>query len=245
MPKGHPLSEGQKAAIYNAYTMGESHEDIAMTYGIAAGTVSRIVSGQRKVRTMAAREKVVAGNKASGRLTSTTDPHRYEGTCVVGGKRHSKVFVNVNARKATEMWERWCQELRDEQAFMDMVERKPAEEPGETEQTAEVEQQEGEVPIDPAPVPEIEVVRWRDVAEERQGRIEELEARVAELEAREQDGATDKPVYVLWAKSAEPRFYGAYRHMGDALGEMDRLNDVAAFLCSESSFEVNEVMWRG
>lgn len=102
MPKGQPLSDSQRCAIYNAYTEGESYEDIAATYGIAASTVRKTINEQRRRRDMASRSKIVAGDKTNGRLTSTTDPHRFEGTCVVCGKRHSKTFVSTNARDATE-----------------------------------------------------------------------------------------------------------------------------------------------
>lgn len=54
----------------------------------------------------------------------------------------------------------------------------------------------------------------------------------------------DKPVYVIWAKGEQPRMYGVYGRMEDALKEIDRLNDVAAFLGNDSAFEVEEVAWR-
>lgn len=182
MPRGYPLSDAQKKAIYHAYTEGERQRDIAATYGITAKTVSKIVNEQRKMVSMAAHEKIVAGDKANGRLTSTTDPHRFEGTCVIAGKKHSKTFTTVNARKATEMWEKWCQDLRDEDAFMDMVERKPRE--GEavcgypSDPIEEIKPAQTSVPK-PKPAPDIEVRPWRDVAEEREKRIKELEAEVA------------------------------------------------------------------
>ena len=107
------------------------------------------------------------------------------------------------------------------------------------------------VPIESAPMPIIEVRPWKDVAEERRLRIEELEARIAELEEKEnrvgeagRDVLVDKPVYILWAKTDNPKLYGAYLTMEYALKELDRLNDVAAFLGNESAFEVEEVAWR-
>lgn len=54
-----------------------------------------------------------------------------------------------------------------------------------------------------------------------------------------------KPAYLLWAGGdGAPRFYGLYRSMDGALAEMDKLNEVAAFLGSASTFEVEEVEWR-
>lgn len=302
MPRGYPLSDHQKLAIYNAYTSGEKQIDIASTYGVAVGTVSKVVNDQRRNRQMASREKIVAGDKAHGRLVSTADPYRYEGTCIIAGKRHKKMFTTVNAKKATELWEKWCQDLRDEREFMDMVERKPKDgdavcgspndpieeiEPTTTAEpnldSAEQESVGDAEPTifaddievtKPIALPVIEVRPWRDIADERQERIEMLEARIAELEASdplrpdwviertEQDkpilehwfndnGAfsvvwMDKPVYVLWAKSDDPKIYGIYRTMDAALVEVDRLNDVAAFLTgNNSTFEVEEVAWKG
>jgi len=125
--------------------------------------------------------------------------------------------------------------------------------------------------VEPAPVSEINVRPWKEVAEERQQRIEELEAKVAELESKangsdhvvidtesekpklaswfNSNGSfrvfwMNKPVYVLWAKSDAPKIYGVYRTMEAALKEVDRLNEVAAFLGSEGAFEVEEVAWK-
>lgn len=212
MPKGHPLSEELRRAICYAYASGERRAEIASRYGLAANTVSRVINEQKEAGSMSAREKIVAGDKANGRLVSGNDPRRYEGTCIVGGKCHTKTFIADNARKATEMWETWCAELGWEQ---------------------EQEQE-----------PEIEIRPWRDVAEERQRRIEELEKRVAELEAATTE-PTDKPVYVLWAKTDTPKLYGVYQHMSGALDEVDKLNEVAAFLGAEGAFEVEEATWKG
>lgn len=293
------LSERQKEALYNQYCFGEKPADLAAAYGISTATTYRYIRemrGKEETRRdegMAARSKIVAGDKTNGRLVSTTDQHRFEGTCVIGGKKHSKTFTTTGARKATELWEKWCQDLRDEQEFMNRVERKESKKEVEgpfvpTDEPLENPFEESEVvcgypgdpieeirPVESAHTPDIPVRPWREVAEERQQRIEELEARLAEFEDEErktrviQDGViadtelaepkldqwfnsngafrviwTDKPVYVLWAKSESPRLYGVYRTMEDALKEVDRLNEVAAFLGSEGAFEVEEVQWR-
>lgn len=229
------LSESQKQALYTQYCNGEKVADLAPSFGVSEVTAYKYIRRIREAKEGApkvSKEKVIAGDRKHGRLVSLADPHRYEGTCIVNGKSHSKTFVTVNAKKAEEMWRKWCDELRDEQTFMDMVERKPKSEPQPLEDI---------VPVEPAPTPVIEVRPWREVAEERQKRIEELEARVAELEEKP---VASGPVYVLWAKTDNPKLYGAYLTMEHALKELDRLNDVAAFLGNESAFEVEEVAWR-
>lgn len=291
MPKGVRLSEEQRRKIYHAYAMNESVEDIADLYGISQGHVRKIIRDQRKARDseMAAREKVVAGDKRNGRLTSTTDPHRYEGTCVIDGRAKSKTFVTVNAKKAEEMWRKWCDDLHAEQEFMDMVERKEPEAvcgaPSDP-----MEEIHPIAPVEPAPIPEVAVRPWKEVAEERQSEIDalnkkvsDLEAKVAEYESgewmridavnRALDGADhviastelpdpklerwfndngsfavvwrDKPLYVIWARGDQPRLFGAYQSIDDALRRVDELNDVAAFLGNDRPlFEVEEVEWR-
>lgn len=268
MARGRILTESERQSVYTMHCLGEKTADIASAYGIHASTVSRIIKELResKGEDMAGGQQIVAGDKKNGRLLSCSDRNRFEGTCIVGGKSKRRTFTAVNARNAQQQWEKWCQTLRDEQEFLDMVERKgePSEEPVKDE-----------VDITPAPVPEIHVRPWKEVAEEREKRIAELEAHVAQLEDKERmlsvrdqvisdsegevpklahwfnsNGAfrvfwLDKPVYVLWARSDSPKLYGVYCSMESALAEVDRLNDVAKFLGQESVFEVEEVAWRG
>lgn len=235
MPKGHPLTEEQRERIYDLHTMNVHHEDIADQFGISVGTVDKCVSRQRKLHQERKEHKVaeivVAGDKKNGRLVSVGS-NQYDGTCLVKGKMKRRTFMASNARGATEQWEKWCQDLRDEQQFMDMVERKEPE-------------PKPEPPEEITPI--IEVKPWKDVAEERQQRITELEARIAELEQKQVSTGSidyDKPVYVLWAKSDKPKLYGVYQTMESALKELDKLNDVARFLGSGDAFEVEEVAWK-
>lgn len=293
------LSERQKQALYDQYCMGQKVTDLADAYGISDASAYRYISQMRKKseemrkegEKMASHSKIVAGDKANGRLTSTSDPHRFEGTCIVGGKSKSRTFTAVNARNATDQWEKWCADLRDEQQFMDMVERKVDAVTSDAvgEQSRTPADDEPFVPTDeplqtfvddepdgtnPTFEPDVPVRPWREVAEERQQRIDELEARVAELEDKERklsvsdqvildtEGETpklwhwfnnngafrvfwmNKPVYVLWAKTEQPKLYGVYQTMESALKELDKLNDVARFLGSGDAFEVEEVAWR-
>lgn len=52
------------------------------------------------------------------------------------------------------------------------------------------------------------------------------------------------PVYLIWANGNEPRAYGIYEHEEQALRRVDELNDVAAFLGSGGTFQIEEVQWR-
>ena len=113
-------------------------------------------------------------------------------------------------------------------------------------------------PIEPAPAPEIPVRPWREVAEERQKRIEHLEARVSELVHELEIAKTQRiefaegyqmemhnPSYLLWSLvDGKPKFYGLYMDEDEALSEIERINEVAAFLGSEGAFEVEEVAWK-
>lgn len=229
MPRGYKVPSERRAAIYHAYCMGEPVRDIAEREGVSDRTIQNIVREQRGLRDKMQKGSVVAGDKRNGRLVSTLDPHRFDGTCVIKGRANSKSFVASSAKKAEEMWRKWCEGLADEQAFMDMVERK---------------EPESEVDVTPTPVPEIEVRPWREVAEERAARIEELEARVAELERSDGCVPVSRPIYVIWAKTEQPSLYGVYQRMDDALKKVDELNDIAAFLGNSNPFEVEEVQWR-
>lgn len=63
-------------------------------------------------------------------------------------------------------------------------------------------------------------------------------------EAEQPEEAPTNRVYLLWVNGEKPMFYGVYQSMTEAFGEMDRLNEVAKFLGSASTFEVEEVEQR-
>ena len=219
MPKGRGLTPEQCERVYTMHCMGESRQDIADAFGIVPNTVTNIVRRQRKLHEkedeLAARECVVAGNRKAGRLMSTSDPHRYDGSCIIDGKAHTKSFVAVNATAATNLWNDWCTRLRDEKAFMDMVERKS--------DHIEHEASEPEVVTD-----EVEVVEGEHMGQEESGIM---------IDPQES-------IYIIWAKGERPKLFGAYLSIDAALDEIDRLNEVASFLVNDAAFEVEEVGWR-
>ena len=281
------MSDKSKEQIYTSFTLGESPDDIAASMDLNPGTVRRIVREQRKLHERKREEmsksgKIVKKDGNGGKLMALS-PEGFEFTHVTpDGKSHKKKVPGHLSRIAEQQYDKWCEELDDECEFMRRVERKTdalIQDVDEQEPKAvcgypndPIEEIRPTQVIKPAPVPEINVRPWREVAEERQQRIEELEAKVAELEANEplrsdwvierteyekpilehwfnNNGAfrvfwMNKPVYVLWAKSDAPKIYGVYRTMEAALKEVDRLNEVASFLGSEGAFEVEEVAWK-
>lgn len=241
MPRGYPLTDEQRERIYHLHTMNVDHKSIAEQFQIGVSTVSKCVSRQRELeqerRERKVSEIVIAGDRKNGRLVSVgTD--RYEGSCLIDGRMKKKTFTAPNGKKATEQWGQWCQGLRDEQQFMDMVERKN--EPlGESEAVCEA-------PLDPIEeirsVPQTELPTDEEIYEAQ----EEIDAQAEKV--LETTGVpladTSEPAYLIWAKRPAPRCYGLFRTMEDALSELDRLNEVAMFLGGESVFEVEEVAWK-
>ena len=238
MARGRVLSETERESAYTMHCLGEKVGDIASAYGVSKPTIYRIIKQCRegKGEDMAGGQQIVAGDKAHGRLMTLSDRNRFEGTCIVGGKSKKRTFTAVNAKNAQQQWEKWCQTLRDEQEFMDMVERKP-----------EKPEAVCGYPLDPIeeirPTKQDETPTDEGVCE-AQAEIDSQAERV--LEATGVPLAdTSEPAYLIWAKAPEPRCYGLYLTMDAALSEIDKLNEVASFLGGGGVFEVEEVAWRG
>ena len=285
MPRGVHLSDKAKERIYNSYTLGESPEDIAESMALNAGTVRRIIREQRKQYEKAREEmgrsgKIVKKDGNGGKLMSLS-PEGFEFIHVTpDGKSHKKKVPGHISRVAEQQYDKWCADLDDECEFMRRVERKvdavkkEAESPfvptDEPVQVFEDDEPDGTnasfgeavcgYPGDP--IEEIHPIKsirpLREVAEERQKRIEELEARISELESELDVAKTQRiefaegfqlemhnPSYLLWSLvDGKPKFYGLYMDEDEALSEIERINEVAAFLGSEGAFEVEEVQWK-
>lgn len=233
MPKGHPLAKEDRERIYHMHTMNYRHDEIAKQFGITVNTVSKVVGRQRALEQEKSEEKVseivIADDKKNGRLVSV-GTNKYEGTCLIRGKMKRCDFTASGSKAAKEQYDKWCQRMRDEDAFLRMVERKPV------DAVAAVE----EPPERP----------WKEVAEERQHQIEKLERELEEARTQRVEFAEGyqmerhNPAYLIWAKGPEPKCYGLYLTVETALAEVDRLNEVAAFLGSGNKFEVEEVAWK-
>jgi len=241
------LSRKQQDAIYDDYTLhGVKQKDLAIQYSVAPSTICKAISDKRKeLETMPTREKFVAGDKRNGRLMSCQEPNKFTGTCVVNGTKKSKTFFAKNAMEAQRQWEKWCDDLRDENAFMAMVERK-------NDNLPRIKAKEGEAvcgyPSDPIeeikpiketkPTQDVKPIQDAKPAQEFRP-IQEVKPPVAPVVTYD-----DKPVYVLWAKTEVPKMYGAYKTMDAALKALDKLNEVARFLGNGEVFDVEEVAWK-
>lgn len=233
MPKGHPIAKEDRERICHMHTMNYRHDEIAKQFGITVNTVSKVVGRQRALEQEKREEKVseivIAGDKKNGRLVSV-GTNKYEGTCLIRGKMKWCDFTASGSKAAKEQYDKWCQRMRDEDAFLRMVERKPV------DAVAAVE----EPPERP----------WKEVAEERQHQIEKLERELDEARTQRVEFAEGyqmerhNPAYLIWAKGPEPKCYGLYLTVETALAEVDKLNEVAAFLGSGNKFEIEEVAWK-
>lgn len=247
MARGRVLSESERESAYTMHCLGEKVGDIASAYGVSKPTIYRIIKQCRdgKGGDMAGGQQIVAGDKAHGRLMTLSDRNRFEGTCIVGGKSKKRTFTAVNAKNAQQQWEKWCQTLRDEQEFLDMVERR--QDKADDAETVEEPKAACGHPSDPIeeirPIVEVHALGEDEVHEAQQ----EFDAVTTKhMEATGVPLAdTSEPAYLIWAKAPEPRCYGLYLTMDAALSEIDKLNEVAAFLGGGGAFEVEEVAWRG
>lgn len=227
VPRGKAIPPEVRRSIYNRYTLGESTKDIAESMGLSVGGVGKIIRDERKAVEEGMRhksEKVVAGDKKNGRLTSTLVPNRWDGTHVVGGRVKSKSFTAANAKCAIEQWQKWCEELDAEHDFMCMVERKPKDEPF---------------------VPTDEPMAFEDFLEDESKVVCGYPGDPIEEITPEPTQVGHGPAYLLWSMvNGKPRFYGLYDDEDKALSEGERINEVAAFLGNNGAFEVEEVQWR-
>ena len=232
------LSPRQREALYRQYLMGEKVADLAQSYNIGTSTAYAYINGERqKEGKVAFTEKVIDGDKRNGRLLYVNSAkHKFEGTHLTrDGEMHRMKFTANNSTIARQKWRKWCEDLDAELEFMDMVERKEPEKP-ETVCGAQLD-----------PIEEI-----RTVATDNEPMVIDMsESPVPDvvttgiLSAGAPTINVSEPAYLIWAKAPEPRCYGLYLTMDAALSEIDKLNEVAAFLGGSGVFEVEEVAWRG
>ena len=244
MTKGVALSPEQREKIYNMYLSGMRQKEIGELFDVHSVTVSNVVRGQRKLHEegkMA--EVVVAGDKRNGRLYSLGQ-EKFKGECLVGGKMKHRTFSAPNAQRAKVEWEKWRKTLQDEHEFLAMVERKPEPlEEGKAVCGFPSDPIEEIRPIQDVKAPSDDAIR--KAIHEAQEEFDAITITTKHMEATGVALAdTSEPAYLIWAKKPEPRCYGLYLTMEAAISEVDKLNEVAAFLGGESAFEVEEVAWR-
>ena len=222
MPKGKPIPNELKEAIYNSYTLGESSRDISDRTGLAVVTVRRVIREQRKTFEKARAEmsrsgKIVKKDGKGGKLMALS-PEGFEFTHVTpDGRSHKKKVEGYMHRIAERQYDAWCQELDDEVTFLNMVERK---EPA-------VEEPVIDEPVAVEPEPE----EVSEIEQEPQVDAEQVD----------EVAVPSGHVYIIWAKCEKPKFYGGFTSMDSALKRLDELNAVALFLDKREVFEVEEV----
>lgn len=237
------LSKEQEMELFHMVQKSFSNEEIAKKFGISkqtVGTYYRRVLRERGRELEKGKPRAVVTYSDERFLTFDVDGG-YVGHTTVGGIEETNMFKATDDADATAKFDKWLSDMDDEAAFLAMVEREP-------------------VDVTPAPVPEIDVRPWKDVAAEAQGkvaqleedvlnkdlRIAELEERVAALKASRALGFadTDDRCYVVMVTKPSLRGYGAYTTMEAALAEVDRLNETGALLGIDDAFSVHELSWK-
>lgn len=129
MTRNKPTTAEMEADIMYAIGQGVPQKVIAQDMGIAQSTVSRIkkkyelAEKHEMEREQRMTEKILAGDKENGRLVSTA-MDVYEGTCKrANGKMAKKVFRATGLKTAQAQWEKWCADIRAEEAKVAAVEQ--------------------------------------------------------------------------------------------------------------------------
>lgn len=129
MPRKKSTTAEVEADVMYAISQGVPQKVIAQDLGIAQSTVSRIkkkyelAEKHEKEREQRMTEKILAGDKENGRLISTA-ADVYEGTCRrSNGKMAKKVFRATGLKTAQAQWEKWCSDIRGEDAKVAAVEK--------------------------------------------------------------------------------------------------------------------------
>lgn len=249
LPRRRKLDREQELELFDMVRKGFGNKDIAKKFGIAPDTVGvyyrrTLRERGREQERSESRSRIVAQRKVGQELTFSVDDG-YVGRTTVGGVEETCAFKAKDDTDAIGKFDKWLADMVAEQAFMDMVERKPVLDSDESD--------EGRV-VCGAPLDSIEIRHAAEVTIPSDERIREaIHEAQQEFDANttrhmEATGVpladTSEPAYLIWAKQPEPRCYGLYLTMEDALAEVDKLNDVARFLGNSGAFEVEEVTWK-
>ena len=238
MPRRRALDGEQELELFNMVRKGFPNKDIAKKFGIAPDTVARYYRrtlrerGREQERSKS-RSRIVAQRRVGQELTFDVEGG-YVGRTTVCGVEETRTFMAKDDTDAIGKFDKWLANMEEERAFMDMVERRgdDADRAAEVHPVAEVGPADTDSSDQVVEVPPVEPDSERAASES----IPIVPMGIAD---------TAEPAYLIWARSPEPRCYGLYLTMESALREVDRLNDVAAFLGTNGAFEVEEVAWRG
>lgn len=245
LPRRRKLDREQELELFEMVRKGCDNKEIAKRFGIARDTVGTYYRrtlrerGREQMRSES-KQRTVASRKVGQTLTFSVDGG-YVGHATVNGVEETREIRAKDDTDAIGRFDRWLADMEAEQAFMDMVERRQ-----DVHEADFAEPAEKPVDITPAPVSELVTPsdeRTREAIYEAQ---QEFDATTTKL--MEATGVpladTSEPAYLIWAKRPEPKVYGLFLTMEDALTELDRLNAVARFLGSDGAFEVEEVEWK-
>lgn len=234
MPRKRKLNHEQELELFEMVRKGFSNKDIAKKFGIAQDTVGAYYRRTLRERGReqdrgASRERLVAHRKLGQQLTFSVD-EGYVGKTMIGGVEETCTFKAGDDMEAISKFDKWCADMRAEQEFMGMVERKG--EPQLIEEAVTVSTDNEPVSMSArdqeSPLPVVPVTA---------GIISATPSGIPLAD-------TSEPAYLIWAKRPEPKCYGLFLTMDAALAEVDRLNEVAKFLGSDGAFEVEEVEWK-
>ena len=267
MARRRSLSDEQAVELFNMVHKGFSNKDIAKKFGIAESTVKTYYRRVLRDRGKEAKRngggpRLVVMREGGAKLTFGVD-EGYVGTCSVGGVVDEHVLEAKEDVAAIVEFDEWLGRMREEQEFLDRLERKH-EEPVDddaayvaTWDTASVasilrKYSDGKLLRD--------ADRDTDVAiacEERDARMAEREDERKRSKARgkEREGMVSRKdtkvessagtAYAIIAVQPKIKGYGMYADMDAAFSKLDQLNEVTNMLGIDGAFEVHEMEWRG
>ena len=268
MSKARALTPEQEAEVLARIAAGESQRDIAESYGVSQATISTTKKRAREGAEV--KETIIAGDKANG-ILKCVGADTYDGTCKrSNGRMSRKTFRASGARHAQKSWERWCEELRSEDA----------EGSRPVDVTPVPEAAKAEVPVEPEEPRHVNVVDVQSVTLDVTDRFDEslpllelldaLEPRDPEVNDVSMDAVAwmmlidmvrkavtprpaemveslpfePVPVYLTYVEGKGP--HAAFHDMGKARQVCDTMNAALSFAGVDAKYEVREVpYWEG
>jgi len=245
MPAKRKLTPEQEIELVKMCEKGYGNAEIAKKFGITAATVGKYYRRAMRERD---RHEMVAFRDKETYLVWDKRRLTFIGTC----DGETREFDLEDKVEATVQFDEWVAELR-------VPDITPAPVP-----EISVKRKDDVISEQRARIAELEAiveqrdhepVAWRDgewvsgdvvrnITAERDAlkrRVEHAESAVEYVGHVERTGKA----CLLMATEPEPKPYGLYDDESRALTELDKLNDIAAFLGKDDAFTILEVEWRG